>query len=133
MFAVSLSDLVSFKLQRTCLDRGSPSQSRAAANEMREPLSWYYLEWGDAQEFATAFVRAAKSAAYEEGKSVADEDIRVNLKYVGIGGIYSEIWMKENKYVISKLDKVGLVTEGVFHRDRLATKFRTLFRVSQTD
>ena len=126
MFAVSLLDLVSFRLE-TAEPRSLPGYS-----------SWRYLDryrlvWENAQEFATAFVRAAKTAAHEEGKSVADEDIRVNLKYVGIDGRYSEIWMRENKYVISDLsDKRDWMIQGVF-RWNSSEDYATLFRVSQTD
>ena len=103
-----------------------------AGEGVKKDDSLRHPEWEGAQEFATAFVRAAKAVAFGRGKSIADKDIRINLKYVGIDGKYSEIWMMGNEYVISDLND----HKRVFNRDRDRlgkAKYGTLFRISQTD
>ena len=91
-----------------------------------------HYEW-DAQEFATAFVAAAKTAAYEGGGSVVNGDTRINLQYVDFNNHYYEIWMREDKYVISRMSghRARLFSSG-FRRSRYQG-CNTLLRVSQTD
>ena len=110
----------------------SDMRSHVFAGDGAKKDSLKYLEWegAHAQEFATAFVRTAKAVALGRRKSIADKDIRINLRYVGIDGKYSEIWMMGNEYVISDLND----HKRVFNRDRLGkAKYGTLFRISQTD